>query len=206
MDSFQNMSHTVIDSHIDPSSSWITVICRATRFHITISHADIRKSRFETEYSKLVAKAIDDNDGEDHDVFCEWIVDPCLPYFRETTVNVPKDITFQDFYFPPTHHLKLLVSGDSLYPKEIRDRGTMNALKLMIPSGDLPPFPEVPREKAWDLRIVSDAEWGDYMSEIPQKGITSDGTTRFFKPALDKKQLLREVDMHLRIRRAELQY
>lgn len=82
----------------------------------------------------------------------------------------------------------------------------MNALKLMIPSGDLPPFPEVPREKAWDLRIVSDAEWGDYMSEIPQKGITSDGTTRFFKPALDKKQLLREVDMHLRIRRAELQY
>ncbi|KFZ03738.1 hypothetical protein V501_09315, partial [Pseudogymnoascus sp. VKM F-4519 (FW-2642)] len=167
--------------------------------------ADIRKSRFETEYSKLVAKAIDDDDGEDHDVLCEWIVDPCLSYFRESTVNVTKEITFEDFYYPPTHHLKLLVSGDSLYPKETRDRGTINALKLMIPSGDLPSCSEVPREKAPDLRIVSDAEWDDYMSEIPQKGIIADGTTKFFKPALDKKQLLREVDMHLRIRRAGLQ-
>ncbi|KAF8846407.1 hypothetical protein BDZ45DRAFT_756258 [Acephala macrosclerotiorum] len=43
------------------------------------------------------------------------------------------------------------------------------------------------------------------MSEIPQKAITSDGTSRFFKPADDKKQLLREVDMHLRIRHAGLQ-
>jgi serine/threonine protein kinase len=75
----------------------------------------------------------------------------------------------------------------------------------MIPSGDLPPFPEVRREKASDLRIVSDTEWDDYMSEIPQKGISSDGTTKFFKPALDKKQLLREVDMHLRIHQAVLQ-
>ncbi|KAH9206457.1 hypothetical protein DL95DRAFT_246252, partial [Leptodontidium sp. 2 PMI_412] len=38
----------------------------------------------------------------------------------------------------------------------------------------------------------------------PQKAITSDGTSRFFKPADDKKQLLREVDMHLRIREAGL--
>ena len=81
----------------------------------------------------------------------------------------------------------------------------MNASKMIIPSGDLPPFPEVRREKASDLRMVSDTEWDDYMSEIPQKAIISDGTTKFFKPALDKKQLLREVDMHLRIHQAGLQ-
>lgn len=43
------------------------------------------------------------------------------------------------------------------------------------------------------------------MSEIPQKAIIGDGTVRFFKPADDKEQLLREVDMHLRIRHARLQ-
>lgn len=80
----------------------------------------------------------------------------------------------------------------------------MNAFHLMIPSRELPPFSEVPRSKASDLRIVSDTKWDDYMSEIPQKAITSDGTSRFFKPADDKKQLLREVDMHLRIREAGL--
>ncbi|OBT89512.1 hypothetical protein VE02_01141 [Pseudogymnoascus sp. 03VT05] len=81
----------------------------------------------------------------------------------------------------------------------------MNAFHLMIPSGDLPPFPEVPREKASDLRIVLDAQWDDYMSEIPQKAIIGDGNLMFFKPALDKNQLLREVDMHLRIHEAGLQ-
>lgn len=43
------------------------------------------------------------------------------------------------------------------------------------------------------------------MSEIPQRAIISDGTTKFFKPALDKKQLLREIEMHLRIHQAGLQ-
>ncbi|KAH7311096.1 hypothetical protein BKA65DRAFT_575147 [Rhexocercosporidium sp. MPI-PUGE-AT-0058] len=204
MDSFKNMSHTVMDSHIELGRSWVTVMCRATRFHITVSHKDIRESCFGTEYSEMVAKAIDDDDEEYHDLLCEWIVDPCLSYFRESTLNVPKEITFKDFYDPPTHHLKLLVSGSSLYPKATRDRGTMNAFHLMIPSRELPPFAEVPRSKASDLRIISDTKWDDYMSEIPQKAITSDGTSRFFKPADDKKQLLREVDMHLRIREAGL--
>jgi len=180
-------------------------MCRAAQFHITMSLRDIRKSSFETEYSEMVTKTLEDDDEEDHDELCEWIVTPCLPYFRENTKNGPKEITFADFYFPPTHHLKLLVSGSSLCPKATRDRGTMNTSLLMIPSSDLPPFSEVPRSKASDLRIISDAKWDDYMSEMPQKAIISDGTCRFFKPADDKKQLLREVDMHLRIRHAGLQ-
>ena len=198
------MGHTVIDSHIERDSSWVTVMCRATRFHITVSHKDIRGSRFVTEYSEMVSKVIDDEDMEEHDALCEWIVDPCLPYFRESTLNAPKEITFKDFYFPATHHLKLLVSGSSLCPKATRDRGTMGAFKLMVPSGDLPPFSEVPRSKASDLRIISDTQWDDYMSEIPQKAMISDGTFKFFKPVYDGKQLIREVDMHLRIRHAGL--
>ncbi|OBT68089.1 hypothetical protein VE03_01514 [Pseudogymnoascus sp. 23342-1-I1] len=43
------------------------------------------------------------------------------------------------------------------------------------------------------------------MSEIPQKAIIGDGTSKFFKPIDNKKQLLREVDMHLHIRQAGLQ-
>ncbi|KAL5352788.1 hypothetical protein ACLOAV_002736 [Pseudogymnoascus australis] len=184
MDSFQNLTHTVIDSHFELDSSWVTVMCRATRFHITVSYKDLQRSCLATEYSEMVAKVMEDGDD---------------------TVNVPKEITFEEFYYPPTHHLKLLVSGSSLYPKATRDRGTMDAFHRMIPSGDLPPFSEVPHSKATDLRIISDTKWDDYMSEIPQKAIISDGTSKFFKPADDKKQLLREVDMHLHIRDAGLQ-
>lgn len=176
-----------MNSHIELCSSWVTVMCRAMRFHITISYKDVQRSPFETEYAKMVTKAIDNDDEEDHDVLCEWIVGPCLPYFQESTLNVSKTITFKDFYFPPTHHLKLLVSESSLYPKATRDRGTMNAFHLMIPSRDLPPFSEVPRSKASDLRIISNTKWDDYMSEIPQRAIISDGTSKFFKPADDKE-------------------
>lgn len=199
------MTHTVIDSHFELDSSWVTVMCRATRFHITVSYKDLQRSRFATEYSERVAKVMEDGDEEDHDELCEWILDQCLTYFQESTVNVPKEITFEDFYYPPTHHLKLLVSGSSLYPKATRDRGTMDAFHLMIPSGGLPPFSEVPRSKASDLRIISDTKWDDYLSEIPQKATIGDDTSKFFKPADDKKQLLREVHMHLRIRDAGLQ-
>ncbi|KFY18108.1 hypothetical protein V491_04857 [Pseudogymnoascus sp. VKM F-3775] len=166
MDSFENMSHTVMDSDIDTSSSWVTVMCRATRFHITVSLKDIRKSRFGTEYSDMVSKVLDDDDEGDYDA---------------------------------------LFSESSLYPKETRNRGTINPFHFMIPSADLPPFPEVPRSKVSDLRIVSETQWDDYMSEIPQKAIISDGTIKFFKPADKKKQFLREVDMHIRIRHAGLQ-
>ncbi|KFX92692.1 hypothetical protein O988_07166, partial [Pseudogymnoascus sp. VKM F-3808] len=197
--------HTVIDSQIDLPSSWVTVMCRATRFHITISHKDIQSTRFATQYSKMVSSAIDDDGAEAHDELCEWMIDPCLSYFRESTSNVQKEITFGDFYYPETHHLKLLVSGSELSPKATRVSGTMNAFYLMIPSSDLPPSPEIPRLKASHLRIISDPKWDDYMSEIPQKAIIADGSTKFFKPADDKKQILREVNMHMRIRRARLQ-
>lgn len=90
MDSYENMSHTVIDSHIELDCSWVTVMCRATRFHITVSYRDIRSSPFVTEYSEMVTKAVNDDDYEDHDVLCDWIVEPCLTYFRESTLNVPK--------------------------------------------------------------------------------------------------------------------
>ncbi|KFY30408.1 hypothetical protein V494_08159 [Pseudogymnoascus sp. VKM F-4513 (FW-928)] len=201
------MGHTVMDNHIDFDRSWITVMCRATRFHITISRKDIQRSSFEMEYSEMVVKAIVDHDGEDFDVLCEWMVNPCLSYFRENTSNVSKEkeLTFQDYYYPSTHHLKLLVSESLLYPKATRDRGTMDPFYYMTPSADLPPFPSIPRSKASDLRIVSDPKWDDYMSEIPQKAIIADGTLRFFKPADKKTQLEREVDMHLLIRDAGLQ-
>jgi hypothetical protein len=198
------MSHTVIDSAIDLPHSWLTVMCRATRFHITVSYQDLQSTCFGTEYSELVSTLIKDDDGEAYDELCEWMIAPCLSYFRENTLDAPKEITFGDYYYPETHHLKLLVSGSELSPKATRDSGTMNAFYLMIPSADLPPFSGVPRLKASNLRIISDPKWDDYMSEIPQRAILADGSIKFFKPADDKKQILREVDMHSRIWRAGL--
>jgi serine/threonine protein kinase len=42
------------------------------------------------------------------------------------------------------------------------------------------------------------------MSEIPRKASIGDGTIKFFKPALDKSQIIREIDMHSRILNAGL--
>ncbi|KFY48841.1 hypothetical protein V495_00986 [Pseudogymnoascus sp. VKM F-4514 (FW-929)] len=175
------MTHTVIDSHIDLPHSWLTVMCQ-----------DLQSTRFATEYPELVSTAIKDDDAEAHDELCEWMIDPCLSYFRESTHDAPREITFGDYYYPETHHLKLLVSGSELSPKATRNRGTMNAFHLMIPSADLPPSPDIPRLKASNLHIISDPKWDDYMSEILRRAIIADGSTKFFKPADDKKQLLRE--------------
>jgi serine/threonine protein kinase len=37
------------------------------------------------------------------------------------------------------------------------------------------------------------------LSEIPRKASIGDGTIKFFKPALSKSQIIREIDMHSRI-------
>jgi hypothetical protein len=139
------MSHTVIDSQFQLDSSWVTIICRATRFHITVSYKDIKGCRFGTEYSSMVVRALDDDDEEGHDTLCEWIVQLCLLYLRESTLSVSRELNFQDFYYPQTHHLKLLVSDSSHFPKATRDRGSIDTFHLMIPSRDLPSFSDVLR-------------------------------------------------------------
>lgn len=56
-----------MDSEFDPESSWITVMCRASRFQISVSLKDLRGSCFELEYSQLVAKVVDMDGGADDD-------------------------------------------------------------------------------------------------------------------------------------------
>ncbi|RDL37302.1 Uncharacterized protein BP5553_04735 [Venustampulla echinocandica] len=163
-------SFQVMDSQFDSESSWITVMCQASRFQITVSLKDLRGICFELEYSELVAK-VDQMDGgadDDYDALCSWIVEPCFSYFRECTSHIPKDLTFEAFYYPPTYHLKIIVSGSSLYAKATRDRHTINPFALMIPSRDLPQYPKVCRSRASDIQIVP-AITGtyDYMSETP---------------------------------------
>ncbi|KAK0106858.1 hypothetical protein ONS95_003580 [Cadophora gregata] len=199
MDLSKSLSHQVMDSQFDPESSWITVMCRASRFQISVSLKDLRGSCFEQEYAQMVAK-VDDMDGgsdEDYESLCSWMVEPCVSLFREHTAHVPKDLTFEAFYYPPTYHVKLVVSGSSLHAKITRDRHTINLYALMVPSRDLPQYPQVCRSKASDIQIVPVvAGTDDYMSEIPQKASIGDGTIKFFKPALDKKQIIREIEMH----------
>jgi hypothetical protein len=162
-------------------------MCRASRFQITVSRKDLRGSCFELEYSQLVAKVDDMNSGadDDYEVLCNWMVEPCFSYFRECTTDIPKNITFEEFYYPPTYHLKLIVSKSSLYAKATRDRHSINTFALMIPSPDLSQYPLVFRSNASDIRIVPEVtEIFDYMSELPRKASLRDGTIKFFKPAL----------------------
>jgi serine/threonine protein kinase len=113
---------------------------------------------------------------------------------------VPKNLTFEAFYYPLTYHLKLVVSGPSLYPKAIRDHHVIDPFVLMIPSQDFPQYPQVGRSKASDIQIVTViSDEYDYMSEIPRQAVASDGTVKFFKPALDKSQVIMEIEMHSRI-------
>ena len=202
-DSLGALSYQIMDSEVDSESSWITVMCRASRFQITISLKDLRGSCFELEYSELVAK-VDDMDGgadDDYEALCSWLVKPCLSYFRECTLQIPTDITFEAFYYPTTHYMKLIVSGASLYPKATRDRHTLNPLALMIPSRDIPQHPRVCYSKASDIQIVpaTTEEAYDYMSELPRKALIGDGTIKFFKPAIDKRQIICEISTHSRI-------
>jgi hypothetical protein len=80
-------------SEFDPESSWITVMCRASRFQITVSLKDLRASCFELGYSQLVAKVnyMDGGADNDYDALCSWIVEPCFSYFREHASHIPKD-------------------------------------------------------------------------------------------------------------------
>ncbi|KAG4435357.1 hypothetical protein IFR05_009143 [Cadophora sp. M221] len=199
MESSTSLSHQVMDSQFDHEISWITVMCRASRFQITVSLKDLRGSCFELEYSQLVAK-VDYMDGgadDDYEALCSWIVEPCFSYFRERTTHVLENITFEAFYYPSTYHLKLMVSGSSFFAKPTRDRHTINPFVLMIPSRDLPQYPQVCCSKASDIQIVpAVTETYDYLSEVPRKASTGDGTIKFFKPALDKSQIIREIDMH----------
>lgn len=84
--------HQVMANEFDPDRSWISVMCRASRFQITVLVYDLRGSSFEQEYSKLVAKAGDlDNQADDgHDALCSWIVELCFAYFGDRTLHVPK--------------------------------------------------------------------------------------------------------------------
>ncbi|KFY20047.1 hypothetical protein V491_04031 [Pseudogymnoascus sp. VKM F-3775] len=174
------MHHVIANG---PDSSWISVMCRASRFQITVSLDDLRGSSFEREYSQLVEEAGDSDNQDDDgcDALCSWIVKPCLAYFKERTPHVPTDLTFQGFYYPPTYHLKLVVSRH------------------------LPQYPHVSHIKASQVQIVTQiSDEYDYMSEIPRQAIVGDGTVKFFKPSLDKAQVIREIDVQSRILNAGL--
>ena len=78
MDSSKSLIYQVMANQFEPDSSWITVMCRASRFQIAVSLKDLRGSPFELEYSQLVATA-EDLDGGGHDAYealCDWIVNP----------------------------------------------------------------------------------------------------------------------------------
>jgi hypothetical protein len=128
-----------MDSQFGPESSWITVICRASRFQITISSDDLCGSCFKLEYSQLVAKVdgIGGGANNDYKALYNWIAKPCVSYL-EYIMRIPKDLTFEAFYYPPPYHLKLIVSGSSLHAKATRDCYTINPFALIIPSRDLP--------------------------------------------------------------------
>ncbi|TVY37851.1 hypothetical protein LSUB1_G005546 [Lachnellula subtilissima] len=174
----------VMDSHFELEGSWITVMCRAFRFQINVSLSDLRGSCFEATYSELVEK-VDGVDGGDDDDY------EAIPYPR----------FFPGVLLPTNLPSQTLVSGSTLQPhsQPTRDAKTLNPFALMTPSKDFPPYPQVPHTEASDAVIPAATETYDYMSEIPQRAVLSDSSTMFFKPAIDKTQITREIITHLRL-------
>jgi len=69
----------------------------------------------------------------------------------------------------------------------------------MIPSRDLPPFPKISRIKASEVQIVPSHKNHHPMCHIPERVRTADGALKFFKPAFQKSQLIRELETATRI-------
>lgn len=158
------------------------------------------------EYSNSVEK-VDDMDGgadDNYDAFCSWIMEPCFPYLRECTA-IAREPHLRSFFLstnpsPETYGLRVF-----LYAKATRNRRTINPFALMLPSRDLPQYPQSWYPEASAIRIApTNTGTYDYMSEIPRMASLGDGAINFFKPALDKNQIIREINMHSRLLAAGL--
>lgn len=135
------LMHQVMANEYDPDSSWISVMCPASRFQITVLLDDLRRSSSDQEYSQLVTKSgdLDNHDDDAYAALSSRIVEPCFTYFRDCTPHVPKYLTFEAFYYcPSTYHLKLVGSGPTLYPEATQNCHTIDLFVLMTRSRALP--------------------------------------------------------------------
>lgn len=149
--------HNVINSQFDFDSSFVTAMCRGTKFNIEVHKKHLRGTLFEEEYAHLVENTDEmgeSEDDDDYEAMCDWVLTPCIPHFREVPPPESKDITLQAYYYPPTRQLRLVVVNGSLQAKAIRYRKSPHDEALMIPSRALPPFPKISRIKASEIQIV----------------------------------------------------
>lgn len=186
--------HNVINSQFDFDGSFVTAMCRGTKFNIEVHTKHLRGTLFQEEYAHLVEK-MDEvgefEDDDDYEAMCDWVLAPCIPHFREVPPPESKDITLQAYYYPPTRQLRLVVVNGSLQAKAVRYRKSPHEEALMIPSRELPPFPKISRIKASEVQIVPTHKIHDPMCHVPGRVRTADGALRFFKPAFQKSQLIR---------------
>jgi hypothetical protein len=194
--------HNVINSQFDSDSTFVTATCRGSKFNIEVHTKHLRGTLFQEEYAHLVEK-IDEvgqlEDDDDYEAICDWVLAPCFPHFQEVPPPESKDITLQAYHYPPTRQLRLVVVNGSLQAKAVRYLKSPHEKARMIPSRDLPPFPKIMRIKASEVQIVPSHKNQDPMCDIPERVRTADGTLKFFKPAIQQSQLIRELETATRI-------
>ncbi|KAI9763208.1 MAG: hypothetical protein M1839_006575 [Geoglossum umbratile] len=208
-------------TYIDTDMSSVTVMCRTVLFHITVSLKDLRGTDFEHNYSELVESH--KNVGSDHRSlkalkdFRNWIMSPSMPSIQElapTALQVPQGLTLQEYYNPPTYHLKLTPNRGQLQAQPVPIQDNLNqeislnqaisptrmlSSDQMISVEDLPAVPRFSARETWILQddysscSLSFADW--ISSTPPQRVKTKEGLIKFFKPVKDIDSFMREFNI-----------
>ena len=211
--------HAVID--LTPGDlrrpTTLAVMCNARRFCIVVSADDLelskaggagQPSQLKQDYlTHLNALEDESYDGNAPEELEDWILDPCLPYFKEAAGQKIKHstaLTLQDYYDPVTIVLKL-VNDENNHLKAVHDPSyDTNDLRYLDPK--VPPSSmklqlptSLPRFKASRLEILPSSDpMGDCTSDIPHVVRTPDGERLFFKAALERQSFEREIGILLR--------
>ena len=196
---------------ITPDHSWLTVRCRAMLFYISVSAKDLTGTPFRSEYMHLIGKLYQSTSSEekDYEAFHDWILSPCESYFQKLTPPVPtKSFTLRGFYKSSFHSYKITVQEGRLYAMPIpagSSEYTEHMTKATLDSDDLPPYRDVPRFSAADIRLFPNPlKPQDYTIDHRFQVCMRDGRNEYFAPFDELEDIKREINVSERIRCAGL--
>lgn len=178
-----NETYICVGGGIEEKHSVLTVVYRATLFHIHVHRDNVKGTAFE-EYVRRV-KTYEAPEGSplvNWNNLCDCILSPCLPLLEDLAPPREGDLTIYDYFQAPTYSLNIatvdgqvranLISGPTYTPAF--DISTMSTNRLFLSC-------HVPHFQACNLTIMSEHE---SPRAVPSKVRTPDGTVRFFKPHL----------------------
>ncbi|CAD6440317.1 6b2964ed-6bd9-4dc1-8a24-0f29d21cb5c2 [Sclerotinia trifoliorum] len=205
---------------LDPIRCFLTVICRAKRFHVTLLAQNLHcpeqteASKYERECLQLL-HAIQSEDEieynpEDPDpleAIFDWVVTPFLPIFQTLPPQLsstPQMQTLYEYFNPPTLFFTLKVVQGKLTP--IATPANSHSLEYLIPSMKLPPIvldADLPTFQP--SNIYTHCDLRSEGAQFPTK-VFGDHLPYFYKATSHGRStaIEREIDLLLRLERTGL--